>query len=168
MIVYDNDRERDLLAIQFLQSAVERDDFVVVFEGNTKHFLILAKKKRELLKALKSRSMVLLNKKEIFELEDPTAGFSKFFKELISESKKSGHRLSFLGFIPPPTYDKIALQHGIEKILDNYDSNPPPTILCIYRKEGLASLNMNDLLLIYKSHDSMLLNNEILCRAKVQ
>ena len=78
MIVYDNDRERDLLAIQFLQSAVERDDFVVVFEGNPKHFLILAKKKRELLRALKSQSMVLLNKKEIFELEDSTLAFQSF------------------------------------------------------------------------------------------
>jgi len=167
MVVCDNDRERDLLAIQFLQMEVERDDFVIVFEGNRKHFLSLVRKRHELLKALKSGRMVFLNKKQIFEMEDSAAGFSKRLMELISNSKKSGRRLSFLGFIPPPTYDKIGLQHGIEKILDNCNSTPPPIILCIYSKEGLASLNLNDLLLIYNSHDSMLLKNEILRRSKV-
>jgi hypothetical protein len=168
MIAYDNDRERDLLAFQFLQSAVERDDFVVVFAGNTKHFLMLAKKKLGFLKALKSRRMVLLNKKEILEMKDHFDGFSKRLTELISESHKSGRRFSLLGLVPPPTYDRIGLQLGIERILESFDSNPLSTILCIYRKEGLASLNMEDFLLIYNSHDSMLLNTEILRRSEVQ
>jgi len=168
MIVYDNDRERDHLAIQFLKSAIGRNDFIVVFEGNKTHFLTLVKKKRDLLAALKSRKMVLLNKKEILEMQDPAADFSTRLMELITLSKKSGHSLSFLGFIPPPTYNKVGLQHDIERILENCDFNPPPTILCIYRKEGLASLKLSDLLLIYNSHDFMLLNTEILRRSKAQ
>jgi hypothetical protein len=164
MILCDNQAENDILVIQFLRIAEKRMDLAAILSKNPNRYATLAKKKQSVRKSFMSGSLVLLNKNEIFEFKDPVARFSHIFSELLSKSRKEGRHLSFLGEVPPPSYVRFDLEKELENILGGIDFNPRPFLLCLYEKEGIASLKPADLLSIYQSHDSIFLNSIVLRR----
>jgi hypothetical protein len=157
--IYENDKERDLFALLFLQSALKRNDVIVVFSGKSHQLSQLVRKKRSLLQASKRGKIVFLNANEVYNSDDPSLSFSKLFDSLVLESKKQRKGLSFLGDCPPPAYQRFKSHYGIENLLDARNRDPRTTILCIYRNEGLSSLDPSDFVFIYDSHDSVFLND---------
>jgi hypothetical protein len=166
LTIYDNNQERDLLANLFLESAIKRGDYVAIFSGKSRELLHNVRKKRSFLSAFKEGRAVSLDANRVYKMESPVAGFSKLFDGWRSQCKKQGRELSLLGDCPPPAYQRYKVHYGIEEIVEARKTDVRSTILCIYRNEGLASLDPADFLFIYRTHDSIFLNHTELERSK--
>ena len=108
---------------------------------------------------IKKGKIIFLNANEVYDSDTPSLGFLKLFDSLVLDSKKQRKGLSFLGDCPPPAYQRFKSHYGIEKFLDARNRDPRTTTLCIYRNEGLYSLDPSDFIFLYNTHDSVFLND---------
>ena len=122
LVVYDDLIERDSLAILFVECALKRKDFVVVFLQQKERIIRLlnsSKNLRAMKKALTKGTFLFVDNAQAFGRPPSLSSFERFYRDILERSKKMGLHVSLVGQFPVEFYDMYGDRKAIEQFIDS-------------------------------------------------
>ena len=159
LVVYDGLNERDSLVGIFVEGALKRNDFTIVYVEDRKGVTraLMKRKNAALKKAFADKTLLIQDNNPVFGRPPNVSSYERFFRTALDESRTKGLQFSFLGQFPVEFYDSFEVNIALERYLDRNVAANGVTGLCLEPKNMFFTFEPEHLIPIIESHDSSLL-----------
>ena len=160
LTTYDDANERFLLICLFIDHCLGNHGKVVIVSDDAVSLGKRLYSRREFRSNLSQKTIEIFTWRQVTK----TGSFSSFYRQLLHGNKAMNERLCFIGDPSKGSLVRFEVQEEIERVLDERRNELQPTILCLYLRNRLGSLEARNLLTLYKVHDAIHLSESTLRR----